>query len=61
MTKTNGKSEAPAERKMCSCGHTHARGVKCGAIVSGTPMINYCPCPGCTPDGEHFAPPAPAE
>jgi len=51
-TKTNGK-----EKELCSCGHKHARGEKCGAIVSGTPMLTFCGCPGCTPDGEHLSRP----
>jgi len=55
MTTKSEKSESAA-RELCSCGHQHARGEKCGAIVSGTPMLNYCPCPGCTPNGEHVAP-----
>lgn len=47
---------ASAEKLLCSCGHQHARGEKCGAVVSGTPMITYCQCPGGTPNGEHLAP-----
>lgn len=43
--------------ELCSCGHKHARGQRCGAVVSGTPMLTYCECPSCTPDGEHLAPP----
>ena len=47
------------EPQLCSCGHVHAREEKCGAIVSGTPMLNFCPCPTCTPNGEHLERPAP--
>jgi len=38
-----------AEAILCTCGHEHAVGKKCGAIISGTPMLNYCPCPSATP------------
>lgn len=49
-TKTKGEPVA------CTCGHTHGRGERCGAIVSGTPMVNYCQCPGATAPGEHLRP-----
>lgn len=54
---TDKKARAvPGERLLCSCGHVHARDEKCGAVVSGTPMLTYCVCTGCTPNGEHLAP-----
>lgn len=46
-----------SEQLLCSCGHVHARGEPCKAIMSGTPMLNYCKCTGCTPNGEHLAVP----
>jgi len=51
------RDAAPGEQgELCSCGHFHARGKRCGAIVSGTPMLQYCECPSCTPNGEHIRP-----
>jgi len=51
MTK---KRSAPSA-ELCSCGHVHARGQLCGAVVSGSPNLTYCQCPGCLPNGEHVS------
>ncbi len=40
--------------ELCTCGHLHAKGERCGAIVSGAPMLTYCACPGLTKPGEHL-------
>jgi hypothetical protein len=45
---------------MCTCGHVHGRGQRCGAVVSGTPMLTTCQCPGLTIPGEHVKPPVQA-
>lgn len=47
---------AKDDKLLCSCGHVHARGEKCTAIVSGSPVLTYCVCTGCTPNGEHLTP-----
>ena len=47
---------AKDDKLLCSCGHVHARGEKCTAIVSGSPVLTHCVCTGCTPNGEHLAP-----
>ncbi len=39
---------------MCTCGHEHARGEKCTAVVSGWPLLNLCVCPGAMKEGEHL-------
>jgi hypothetical protein len=41
------------EAAMCTCGHVHAPGEKCTAVVSGAPVLTYCVCPGLTRPGEH--------
>ncbi len=44
-----------SEVVLCTCGHKHGRGELCGAVVSGTPMLTYCQCPGALLEGEHLA------
>lgn len=55
MGKNPAAREAGPDEKgeLCSCGHFHGRKETCGAVVSGSPMLQLCPCPGCTPNGEH--------
>lgn len=43
-----------AEPQMCTCGHVHRKDERCTAVISGTPMLNYCVCPGLTIPGEHL-------
>jgi len=45
-----------SSKELCTCGHEHGRNETCGAIISGTPMLNYCPCPGLMKPGEHLRP-----
>jgi hypothetical protein len=48
------EKKASNEVVLCTCGHEHARGEKCGAVVSGVPMLTYCACPGALKPGEHL-------
>ncbi len=47
-------TKTKAEVILCTCGHEHARGEKCTAVVSGWPLLNLCVCPGALKEGEHL-------
>ncbi len=60
MTRTSdperpGERSASTEAQLCTCGHVHAAGRKCEAIVSGSPMLTRCVCPGLTVPGQHLS------
>lgn len=46
-----------SEPIMCTCGHVHERGKRCGAVVSGWPLLTHCECPGALKEGEHLGAP----
>jgi len=46
---------------MCTCGHLHRREARCGAVVSGSPNLTHCECPGLVIPGEHLRGVRPAD